>query len=651
MLIPIEGQEIPTSRFSKKVIDCRCSCGNIVKIQWSAFRDGNRTCGKCAITEWKKSGCTKYNRLTLHCELSTITAVRQKVLWKCDCGKFKSITLHRVINGNTKSCGCAYSDKRKHDTYARHQKLSRDAWLELYPALINDGTLPESWSKGSRIKCTFKCACSRTFVNTFNNYSISRKCGHCHDLVITKGQEIDGFRYDGNDIIVNPKSLDKIELVCKNCGHTDNFITRYAFLGQYARCSYCNKITAEQLKDKKFGRLTIKDPHDVDKYSTKKVEWLCECGNTCYAVISNVINGTTKSCGNCRKNVAEWWDKNEQEIRKIKCPIGIGDVPDGGVVPLEDILTTKTSFLARCPVCDKEYYPRWESVRLGKSLTCGCTTNRVSSGQNEINKFITGFGIDTILEYTLGCLKYDIGLPDKKLLIEYNGLHWHSIGNSMKRDMNKYKNAVGYGYELISVFEDEWENKRGIIEAMVSNRLVLKQLTGLRPSSVEIKNISSAEADCFYDKFHYIGKCNSKINYGVFYNDKLISCASFKRPTRQSSYDWELSRMVSDSGFRVHGIWSKIIKLFISDHKPTSIVSFSDNRLFSGKVYEKIGFKFDGDVRPDYYWTKGSKRHHKSVFRKTDEEKLSGMTESQLREGQGYNKIWDLGKKRWLLVP
>jgi hypothetical protein len=53
-------------------------------------------------------------------------------------------------------------------------------------------------------------------------------------------------------------------------------------------------------------------------------------------------------------------------------------------------------------------------------------------------------------------------------------------------------------------------------------------------------------------------------------------------------------------------------------------------------------------VDPDYYWCKGQRRFHKSGLRKTEEEKLSGKIEAELREAQGYRKIWDLGKKRWI---
>ena len=69
------------------------------------------------------------------------------------------------------------------------------------------------------------------------------------------------------------------------------------------------------------------------------------------------------------------------------------------------------------------------------------------------------------------------------------------------------------------------------------------------------------------------------------------------------------------------------------------------------KMYEKIGFKLDGELKPDYYWMRSNKRHHKSGLRKTKEEKKSGKTEVEFREAQGYARIWDLGKKRWVWKP
>ncbi len=181
------------------------------------------------------------------------------------------------------------------------------------------------------------------------------------------------------------------------------------------------------------------------------------------------------------------------------------------------------------------------------------------------------------------------------------------------------------------------------------NKNKVNTIKVIRPKLCDIKTIESFEADEFYNKFHYIGPVKAKINYGVYFKNKLIACCSFKKPTRQSKYDWELVRMASNQSHRVHGIWSKILKQFISDYKPSSIVSFSDNRLFSGETYEKIGFKFDNNIPADYYWCKNQRRFHKSGLRKNKSEKSSQLTETELRTNQGYWKIWDIGKKRWVL--
>jgi len=173
---------------------------------------------------------------------------------------------------------------------------------------------------------------------------------------------------------------------------------------------------------------------------------------------------------------------------------------------------------------------------------------------------------------------------------------------------------------------------------------------GLRPKNCEIKMITSREANKLYSKHHYIGKCQAKFNFGVFYENRLIACMSIRKPTRQNAGDWEINRMVGDPDYRVHGIWSKLISE-IKTRKLISgkLISYSDNRYFSGMVYQKMGFKFGHDVAPDYFYCKDGVNFHKSRMRKTEVEKKTGKTEWKLREEQGYVRIYDQGKKKWVL--
>lgn len=123
---------------------------------------------------------------------------------------------------------------------------------------------------------------------------------------------------------------------------------------------------------------------------------------------------------------------------------------------------------------------------------------------------------------------------------------------------------------------------------------------------------------------------------------KIVSCMSFRRPFRQTSHhNYELARMTSVSDVKVHGTRSVLMSRFVKDESPSSIVTYSDDRLFSGNVYGKIR---DGCVKLDYYWMLGNKRFHKSSLRKAK----SSETEAQLRMSQGFRKIWDMGKTRWV---
>jgi hypothetical protein len=390
-------------------------------------------------------------------------------------------------------------------------------------------------------------------------------------------------------------SHQKVDWIC-DCGKTTNLSVCTVVRGNTSSCRKCNQLSAEELRTRKFGKLRIKTPVDLLPGSRTKVIWLCDCGNETQCQPLSVTTGHTTSCGKC-------FQKSSRHIKKIRTKSNIQHLSD-----------------------------------------------KIPSASVSIVEFIRSLGLEVVQEYLVNGLEYDMFVPSHNLLIGYNGLKWHNFPGSRQRDFIKYKAAIAAGCSHISIFEDEWLRNRSKIENLFRNRLIISKPRNLRPSQCTIRPIPKIECDGFYNAHHYIGTCTAKVHYGVFFENQLMACASFSIPTRQSKHPWELLRMVSHPDYRVHGIWSKLIQKFIADFQPSSIVSFSDNRLFSGAVYEKIGFKFDGDVAPDYFWVKDNRRFHKSGLRKRGIERLSEFTETELRTAQGYHKIWDLGKKRWVIV-
>jgi hypothetical protein len=514
---------------------------------------------------------------------------------------------------------------------------------------------PATVTAGSAKKVQWVCDCGgEVAARVFDVVGRDRTCGHCRDMPIV---QISGKKFgklclaDAKGLAhIAPESHRKLTWRC-DCGRTTEAQARYVLQGTIGTCGRCNELSAESLAGKKFGRLQMRDPQIVKANSNKKVWWRCDCGREIFSKVFAVTRGKARSCGRCYLSCRLKWESGKDEIRKLRAPISPEQLPDWCPVALETISNASKPFRARCRLCSGEYYPRWSGIRLGKSLTCGCSTSRVSGGQNEVFAFIQSLGVEAELEHKVGNLTYDIWVPPKNLAIEFNGLKWHSRKDSRKRDAEKHANAAASGCDFIMIFEDEWTAGRSKMENLLRNRLGANRPAPLRPSECEIRSVDRTAADKFYEQHHYIGQTKSVENYGVFYNQKMIACCSFKRPTRQSKHDWELVRMSAHPGFRVHGVWSKVMQMFAVDRSPRSVVSFSDNRLFDGRVYGKIGFRLDGELKPDYYWVKGGKRHHKSGLRKTAAEKQTGKTEVELREAQGYSRIWDLGKKRWVWEP
>lgn len=198
------------------------------------------------------------------------------------------------------------------------------------------------------------------------------------------------------------------------------------------------------------------------------------------------------------------------------------------------------------------------------------------------------------------------------------------------------------------IFSDEWEKRRETFLSIVENRGQNRHVKyKLRPQNCDLKLITNKITKPFYEKYHYQGHVDSTYNIGTYYRNLLVACMSIKKPTRQNSGDWEISRMVCHSDYRICGLWSYLIKHIITNLLFGKLVTFSDNRLMTGRVYEIMGFKKSRDVRPDYYWVKDDQRHHKSKLRKP-----SGcvITENELRLAEGYHKIYDFGKKKWEMI-
>lgn len=553
----------------------------------------------------------------------------RRLPFRCACGKTGLVRVANVMNGQ-KKCGRCNS-----------VTLTNGAQ---YGSLTYVGATADV-GRGSHKRLSFRCECGneRAIEAKLVLNGRTASCGRCSEIALNSGDDYHGFTYLGPNTTVKPMSPQKLEFRC-SCGRSALRSIGTVTSGRSKSCGKCDVM--ELLPGQEYMSFTyVGKPVSVTPGSKRKLRFMCRCGTVKLIQVGSVTRGDSTKCGSCYTPAALWYERNEEQIRSIRCPATAADFPDGGVVPSGVVVNTTDPFDATCPACSAPYRPYLHCVKRGISLTCGCTNNKVSRMNHQVAEFIRELGADPVHEFKLQDRFYDVAVPNRKLLIELHGLKWHSGRKAHAGDLRKFRDAVSAGYGVLAIFEDEWKRKREVMESLIANRLGMSSPKKLRPSHCDIGAVKPGDAASLYERFHYIGKSPSTHHYGVSYGGEIIGCASFRKPSRQRcNGDYEISRMVMDPRYLVHGVWSKIMAMFVEQVNPGSVITFSDNRLFTGSAYGKIGFKFDGEVKPDYYWVRNGRRFNKSSMRKP-----AGCTETEtsLRTSQGYHKIWDYGKTRW----
>ncbi len=166
--------------------------------------------------------------------------------------------------------------------------------------------------------------------------------------------------------------------------------------------------------------------------------------------------------------------KGRQYIYKWKCK-HCGEIFEANLIKTTKFLTYLTGDIKlkrcpRCPNCYKKYqnYSKNESNLLN---FCKQYFNNIETHKR-----------DLIPPYEI-----DIYIPDIKLAIEFNGVHWHSINNKETGyHLNKTKMCNKLGVRLIHIWEDEWLNNSTKIceklkliftnnEVFTENKLILDQ--------------------------------------------------------------------------------------------------------------------------------------------------------------------------------
>ena len=364
-------------------------------------------------------------------------------------------------------------------------------------------------------------------------------------------------------------------------------------------------------------------------------------------------------------------------------------VRDNGLVPLSEILERlskvhknaivyvdgytklQNEALFKCIEHDREFSVNVHNILRGAN-PCPQCNHRKSGPQEAISKLMSIFTpvIKDAKGIAYGKSEVDVYLPEKNIGIEFHGIYYHSHFDAedekknKHKTFNKYKTCQEKGIRLITIFETEWEQRQPQIKRLLRNAIG-KTKGKLMARKCELKSVPAQEAREFYERYHPQGGEGNGNHYGLYWKDRLVACMRFALGLNDrgsnTKREWTLARYATR--INISGGASRLFKAFIDEQKPELVKSFSDNRYFSGAMYEQLGFVMELESLPDYQvWSqklglKPKSHYQRRVIQKRLQEhgnneiynhETDSRTEKEMTYLMGARRIYDCGKKRWI---
>lgn len=255
----------------------------------------------------------------------------------------------------------------------------------------------------------------------------------------------------------------------------------------------------------------------------------------------------------------------------------------------------------------------------------------------------------------------DIYDPIARIAIECNGCYWHSDKNkSPSYHRNKYIQCQKHGVQLLTIWEDWIKTKPEIVKSIIRAKYHYFQQS-IYGRKCEISAVPAVDAHTFLETNHIQGGTRAHIHYGLYHCGELVSLMSFSKMRgcmgSQSSREgqWELVRFCNKLNTQVIGAADKLMKHFIKEFHPNTIISFSSNDISNGALYKRLGFEC-GSINQSYWYIGPEyKRYHRSNFTKNAIIKkgmapdMDTWTETDAMLLHGFVKIYDSGQTKWVL--
>jgi hypothetical protein len=413
-----------------------------------------------------------------------------------------------------------------------------------------------------------------------------------------------------------------------------------------------NPHIASEWHPAKNGTLT---PTEVTYGSKKKIWWQCKLEHEWELLINhrNVLNaGKTSGCPYCCGNKA-WKGFNDLATINPVLAAQWHPTKNGDITPHQ---VTKSSGQKIWWQCDNKH--EWFALVSDRSNGSGCPNcaNHVSKAEEQIKEYLESLGLiaegsnRTILG---GKKEIDLWIPSHKFGIEFNGIYWHKEKFAGKESHNnKYLAAQKAGIQLIQIWEDDWNQKSELVKNMLAQKLGVAEK--VLPKDTDVITVTEQEAEEFLNENHLQGFASGSHYLGLVSNGDIETLRAVMVLEEEPGKTLNIVRYATSA--TVVNDFKKLLDYATKTFHPESITALTDHCMSDGGLYEDNGFIVGTVLPPDYMYVVRNERKPRSEYpleRFRDDSKLlweEGLTEMELADLNGLDRIWDAGKTRYRFI-
>lgn len=613
----------------------------------------------------------------------------EKIWWLCAEGhEWEAIVFNRTSGSGCPQCAGYSVITGKTDLQTLFPELSKQ-W---HPTLNGDLTPGQVTSQTHR-KVWWLCTENHEWEATVGSRARTggNGCPYCANKFINAGEnDLETARPDlarewdfsKNKLLpsqVGPGSSQKAWWVCsRNSGHS--WEAEISNRAKGTGCPFCsNRLVIAGENDLATTHPEVASqwavsnkilPTEVTSGSRSQVLWQCPTnslhlweaqvrtrtsGSGCPYCANRITLSGDNDLATLRPDVAKEWDYEANDLSPEGVSVGSG---------------RKIGW-----VCSENPGHKWTTILNYRTRARGgsgcphCHKSAITSrAEQQIYDFVQSLGFSAIKNdrtRLVRGLELDVYIPSEKFAIEFNGLYWHSEKFRNKdAHQRKYQACVNAGITLYQVWEDDWVARKNVILRAIAHRLnmshMLPELLPDTPAyyserlgarSTTVSSLNYQEAKKFLDEHHIQGGTPGSHYLGLKDRLNRLRAVLVLRTTGRAG---ELAIERYATAGVVSGGFTKLLSYAEREFTPRTWVTFADLSVSDGKLYELTGFRVDKMLKPDYSYIVGLERVHKFNYRlkrfRTDPNLFyeDGLTERQLAELNGLERVWDSGKIRFV---